>query len=50
MHYQLTDGRTIAQQEKSIERILELVWTDPVNLLPEDRTLLGEDFDRLWGY
>ena len=43
----LPDGQTIAQREKTVEFILELMWTDPENLLPEDRTLLDEDFDRL---
>ena len=47
IHYQLPDGRTVAQQEKIVKRILELVWTDPDSLLPEHRTLLDEDFDKL---
>ena len=37
----------IAQQEKFVEHILELVLTDPPSLLPTDRTLLDEDFDKL---
>ena len=47
LYYQLPDGQTIAQQENIVERILELVWIDPDNLLLEDRTLLDEDFDKL---
>jgi hypothetical protein len=47
IHYQLPDGQHIAQQENIVERILELAWTDPDNLIPEDRTLLGEGFDKL---
>ena len=26
---------------------MKLMWTDPDNLLPEDRTLLDEDFEKL---
>jgi len=47
LHYKLPDGRTLVQRERLVERIMELMWTDPDDLLPEDRALLDEDFEKL---
>ena len=47
LHYKLPDGRTLAQRERLVERIMELMWTDPDELLPEDHALLDEDFEKL---
>ena len=47
IHYQLPGGRTVAQREHIVQHIFELVLTDPDSLLPEDRTLLDENFDKL---
>ena len=47
MHYRLADGRTYAKRERLIKRVQELMWTDPDDLLPIDRSLLDEDFEKL---
>ena len=38
---------TVVQHEQLVKRIMELMWTDPDDLLPEDRALLDEDFEKL---
>ena len=35
------------QHEEIVEKVKDLMWTDPGNLLPEDRPLLEEDFEAL---
>ena len=47
LQFRLPDGRTYAERERLVERIMELMWTDPDDLLPEDRTLMTEDFKKL---
>ena len=47
MHFKQSDGRTISQHEQIVEKIKDLLWTDPDNLLEDDRALLEEDFEKL---
>ena len=47
LHYKLPDCCTLVQREQLVKRIMELMWTDPYDLLPEDRALLDEDFEKL---
>ena len=47
LHYCLPDGRTIVERERIVERVMDLMWTDPTLLLSEDRALLEEDFVKL---
>ena len=47
LHFRLSDGRTYVERERLVERILELMWTDPDDLLPMDRALMSEDFTKL---
>ena len=47
LHFRLSDGRTIAERESLIRRVQDLMWTDPEDLLPDDRPLLEEDFVKL---
>jgi len=47
VHFKGTDGRTLRQHEAITERIKDLLWTDPEDLLEEDRCLLAEDPEKL---
>jgi hypothetical protein len=47
VHFKGTDGRTLRQHEAITERIKDLLWTDPEDLLEEDRCLLAENPERL---
>ena len=44
MHFKQSDGRAISQHEQIMEKIKDLPWTDPDDLLENDRALLEEDF------
>ena len=46
-HFNQSDGRTISQHEQIMEQIKDLLWTDPDDLLDDDRALLDEDFEQL---
>ena len=47
IYYRLPDGRTQAEKEALATRIMNLMWTDPSDLLPDDRELLDTDFEAL---
>jgi len=47
IHFKRSDGRTALQHEEIVEKVKDLMWTDPGDLLPEDRPLLEEDFEEL---
>jgi hypothetical protein len=47
IHYKDQEGLTAAQQEKIAKECEDYLWTDPMSLLPEDRELLGIDFEEL---
>ena len=47
VHFKRSDGRTISQHEQIMEKIKELLWTDPEELLDDDKALLDEDFEQL---
>ena len=47
LHFRLPDGRTYAKRERLVEKFMDLMWTDPDDLLPEDRALMTEDYKRL---
>ena len=47
LHYRLADGRTYVERERLVDRVKELMWTDPSSLVAEDRALLDEDFEKL---
>ena len=40
IHFKRSDGRTALQHEEIVEKVKDLMWTDPGDLLPEDRLLL----------
>ena len=44
VHYKKLEGMTAAQHEEVFERVKELIWTDPAELLAKHRFLLEEDF------
>ena len=47
VHYTGKDGRTASEKEALAWRVEELLWTDPDELLEEDRPLFGKDCTRL---
>ena len=47
VHFKRSDGRTISQHEQIMEKIKDLLWTDPEELLDDDKALLDEDFEQL---
>ena len=47
VHFRRSDGRTIAQFVDIMRKVKDLIWTDPDNLLLEDRCLLKTNFDKL---
>ena len=47
VHFSGEDGRTLLEKEAIAKKVEELMWTDPVELLEEDRPLLEEDCARL---
>ena len=47
VHFKRSDGRTIAQHERILSRVCDLLCTDPLDLEEEDRYLLDEDFEAL---
>ena len=46
VHFKRSDGMTIPQHEQIMEKIEDLLWEDPDNLLADDRALLEEDFEK----
>lgn len=44
VHFRRSDGRTASEFEETIEKIKHLLWTDPDDLLPENRSLFETDF------
>ena len=47
VHYKRSDGCTIAQHERILSLVRDLLCTDPLDLEEEDRYLLDEDFEAL---
>ena len=47
VHFKRSDGRTIAQHERILSRVRDLICTDPLDLEEEDQYLLDEDFEAL---
>ena len=47
VHFKCSDGRTIAQHERILCRVYNLLCMDPLDLEEEDRCLLDEDFGTL---
>ena len=47
LHFRLSDGRTLVERAAIVERVMGLMWTDPSELLPADRPLLDQDFEKL---
>ena len=47
VHYKKLDGLTPAEHEKIFERVKDLMYTDPSELLAQHRYLLEEDFENL---
>ena len=47
VHYLGVDGRTSPEKVAIAKRMEELMWTDPEELLEEDRPFLEEDYKRL---
>ena len=45
VHFKQSDGRTISQHEQIMSKIKDLLWTDPDDMLEDDRDLLEEDFE-----
>lgn len=47
VHFKKAEGLTEAQHMEIFRRVEELMWEDPMSLLPSDRHLLEEDIDIL---
>ena len=47
VHFKRSDGCTIAQHERILSRVHDLLCTDPLDLEEEDRYLLDADFEAL---
>ena len=47
VHIKKRDGKTIVQHEEIMDKVRDLIDTDPMDLLPENRHLLEEDFEHL---
>jgi hypothetical protein len=47
VHYKKLEGLTAQQHEKIFDRVKELMWTDPSELLSKHKYLLEEDFQML---
>jgi hypothetical protein len=45
VHFKQSDGRKISQHEQIMEKIEDLLWTDPDDLLDDDKALLDKDFE-----
>lgn len=44
VHIKKRDGKTQVQHEEIMDKVRDLLYTDPMDLLEEDRHLLQEDF------
>ena len=44
VHIKKRDGKTQVQHEEIMDKVRDLIYTDPMDLLEEDRHLLQEDF------
>ena len=47
VHYRGPDGMTMTQQRQLAQKCEDLLWTDPMTLLDDDRALLDIDFSTL---
>jgi len=47
VHFKKLEGMTRAQHEDIFQKVKDLMWTDPMSLLPKHRHLLEEDFEAL---
>jgi hypothetical protein len=47
VHIKKRDGKTQVQHEEIMDKVRDLILTDPMDLLSEDRHLLEEDFEYL---
>ena len=47
VHFKGSDGYTRAEHDKIVMKLRDFIWVDPEYLLPQDRSLLDQDFDEL---